>query len=106
MADCRVVDPSPAVRPHPEGSVLLLDVAPGAAQARFPAGFQAWRKRIQIAVVEPAQDGRANDAVCRAVQAWCGQQVTLIRGATSRRKEVLVHAMDPATLVQRLEAAL
>lgn len=61
-----------------------------------------------IRVSAPPVDGRANDAVCRAVADAAGvppSRVTLLRGHGAREKVVRVQGIDDAALQAVLAAA-
>lgn len=63
---------------------------------------------LVVAVDAPPVDGRANDAVCAAVAAAVGVRpgaVTLVRGATSRRKQLRVE-LDTDVALTRLAELL
>lgn len=60
--------------------------------------------RLGLAVTEPAEDGRANRAVCAAIAEALGvaaSSVTLAQGAASREKLLRVEG-DSAALAARL----
>jgi len=60
---------------------------------------------IVVAVRERAIDGRANAAIERAIAAWLGvsvRSVSIVRGATGRRKFVDVAGIDAQQLAQRV----
>ena len=82
-------------RPGVGGTVPIAD-RPGSEP-----GFGA---RLCIAVAEPAEEGRANRAVCAALARALdlrADAVSLVAGAGSRDK-VLYAAGDPAALAARL----
>ena len=94
-----------AVVDAPGGVRLLLDVAPGAKEARFPDGFEPWRGRLGLRVREPAQDGQANGAVVRALAAFFQHptaRIHLEAGATDRRKAVRLMGLDRAAALAAL----
>lgn len=82
-----------AVEDAPGGVRLLLDVTPGAREARFPDGFDPWRGRVGMRVRAPAQEGRANDDVVRHLAAFFRHPTARIHieaGAADRRKAVRI----------------
>jgi uncharacterized protein (TIGR00251 family) len=94
-----------AVEDAPGGARLLLDVTPGAKEARFPDGFEPWRKRIGMRVRSPAQDGEANADVVRGLAAFFGHptaRVHLESGAADRRKAVRLMGLDRAAVLAAL----
>jgi uncharacterized protein YggU (UPF0235/DUF167 family) len=69
------------------------------------AGIMRRGPDVVVAVRERAIDGRANEAVVRAVAAWLGlapSRVTLLRGAGARRKLLACEGIDEAALEQRV----
>ena len=89
-----------AVQEASGGVRLLLEVTAGAREARFPDGFNAWREgRIGIRVRAPAQQGRANEEVVRAVAALFRHptaRVHIEAGASDARKAIRVMGVDRA----------
>lgn len=90
-----------------DGGVLLhVDVTPGAQEDRFPDGYNEWRERIGARVRAPADDGQANQALCRLVGTRLDvdpDRVGIRRGHTSSRKTLLVTDVDPADVAANLE---
>jgi len=96
-----------AVQDAPGGVRLLLEVAAGAKEAAFPSGFNPWRDgRIGIRVRAPAQEGRANEEVVRALAAFFQHPTARIHiesGATDSRKAVRVMGVDRGAALRQLE---
>ncbi len=94
-----------AVEQASGGARLLLDVTPGAKEARFPDGFEPWRKRIGMRVRAQAQEGEANAEVVRALAAFFAHptaRVHLESGATDRRKAIRLMGLDRAQVLAAL----
>jgi uncharacterized protein (TIGR00251 family) len=86
---------------------LSLRVQPGAKRTALVARLASgeWK----VAVSAPPVDGRANDAVVELVSDLLGvrsSQVTLVRGASARRKVVEVEGLSAEAADQRLANAL
>lgn len=80
---------------------------PGASRARVGGGYGPQR-RLVVAVTAPAVDGRANDAVLRALASALGlrpNRLRLVGGARSRDKTVAVSDPPPG-LADRWEELL
>lgn len=98
-----------AVVDAPGGVRLLLDVTPGAREARFPDGFDPWRGRVGMRVQAPAQEGKANAEVVRALAAFFRHPTARIHveaGAADRRKAVRLMGVDRAQALALLAPAL
>lgn len=94
-----------AVQEASGGARLLLDVTPGAKEPRFPDGFDPWRGRIGMRVAAPAQEGRANADVVRALAAFFRHptaRVHIESGAADSRKAVRLMGLDRAAALAAL----
>ena len=61
--------------------------------------------RLRVAVTQAPEDGRATDAVCATIARALGLKtaaVSLLQGATSRQKLLLITG-DPPTIIAALE---
>ena len=88
------------------GTVIAIEVSAGGKKPAFPAGYNAWRKTIGCRVSAPALEGRANKAVIELISdVLCTPtaSVSIISGATSSHKRVLVTGMSPNEILGRLE---
>jgi len=95
-----------AVRETPEGATLKVRVAPGASREQVvgPHG-----DALKIAVREPPEKGRANDAVVRLLAAALGAKpsdVEVVRGHASRDKVVLFRGLGEAEVRARLKGSI
>jgi uncharacterized protein YggU (UPF0235/DUF167 family) len=62
---------------------------------------------VVVAVRERAVDGKANDAIVRAVADWLAiapSSVVLLHGGRGRRKLLAIYGIDDATLCARIAA--
>jgi uncharacterized protein len=94
------------VAAHAEGSVVAVLAHPGAKRAGV-LGERAGA--LRIAVTAPPDKGKANAAIERVLADCLGckaAQVTLVSGATSRRKRFLVVGMSVAELRERVGRVL
>ncbi len=72
-----------------DGTVIAIEVSPGAKSALFPAGYNEWRKAIGCRVTAPAVDGKANKAVIGLISTTIGvpaSAVSIVSGLTSSQK--------------------
>lgn len=85
-----------------EGIYLDLHVKPG---ARPPGIVGVHSDSLKMAVSAPAESGRANQAVLRAISALFVvpiSDVSLASGHNSRRKRVFIRGIDEMAAKQRL----
>ena len=102
----RLPDISGAVSEERQGVVISLEVSAGAKEAVFPCGYNEWRKSIGCRVTAPALEGRANKAVLKLVAERLGvpaSTVSILSGAVSSQKRVLVAAMNRQQVLERLD---
>ncbi len=98
-----------AVEAVPGGVRLLLEVQPGSKRAAFPDGYNPWRNRIGIRVQAPAEGGRANDDVVRALADFFCLPTARLRiesGHLQSRKSVHLAGLDADGVRSRLEGAM
>lgn len=89
-----------------DGIYIDLHVQP---KARKPGVRGVHGDRLKVAVAEPAESGKANEATVAAVASILGVPVgavSLASGRTSRQKRIHVEGMDPRDARRRIEAAL
>ena len=64
------------VKKHQDGAIINLFVTPGAQSIEFPAGYNKWRRCIEIKVSSPAKENKANKDVIKTIanfwRAWRG----------------------------------
>lgn len=103
-------DFSVAIRPEGEGAICI-DVYCEPGSSRPSVGpYDPWRRRFHVKVSAPAVGGRANKELAEVVGDVLGlpaSQVTIVRGATTRRKTLRVSGIGAeaaaATLAKALE---
>lgn len=88
------------------GVILRVYVQPKARRAQI-IGLHA--DRLKLAVTEPPDKGKANAAVVNLVAetfAVAPSRVSLVRGETSRQKDVLIQAVTIAQATTTLQSVL
>jgi hypothetical protein len=98
-----------AVRSSSEGVLIQLHVVPRSSQTVFPAGYNQWRKCIEIKVKAEAKDNKANIEVAGTLAAYfhlSPKDVMLISGQKSREKTVLLKKVTLDGVRKKLEESL
>lgn len=88
------------------GTVIAVEVTVGGKKAAFPAGYNGWRRMIGCRVSAPALEGRANRAVTGLIAEVLDMpaaSVSIISGATSSQKKILITGMSREEVLKRLE---
>ncbi|MBN1942608.1 MAG: DUF167 domain-containing protein [Phycisphaerae bacterium] len=88
----------------PDGAVVVVKAVPGASRDRVVGVLG---DAVKVAVSAPAEKGRANDAIARALAEALGvprRSVTLVHGQTNPRKQFLVAGVDDQYIRNCLEA--
>jgi len=97
------------VKPAAGGIALDVEVVPGAADSRFPAGWNPWRNRLEARVQAPPEKGQANEELARLVAEFFALPARTARvtsGHTSRRKTVTVDGLTVEAALARLKGGL
>ncbi|MCK9630783.1 MAG: DUF167 domain-containing protein [Methanoregula sp.] len=90
------------------GTVIAIEVTAGGKKEAFPAGYNEWRKMVGCRVSAPALEGRANRAVIELVARTLGRStasVSILSGATSSQKKILVTGMSLDDVLIKLEGS-
>jgi len=98
-----------AVKKSPDGANLYLFITPNADVSLFPAGFNEWRKRIEVRVCSQARDNLANLEVVKIVAEFFNKpikNVCIISGKKTREKTVLIKDVSVNTVVKKLKESL
>lgn len=95
-----------AVRKHQEGAILDLFVTTNAKANSFPAGYDKWRKRIEIKVTSPPKGNQANFDVIKTCAAFFDipvKNVWIISGKTSKEKTILLKKVSVNSALKKLK---
>lgn len=95
------------MKPARDGVSLDVEVVPASRESRFPAGYNAWRGRIEAKVRAPPEDGKANAELCALVADALGVPPAAVRvtaGHASRRKTLGVAGLTVDEAAARLAA--
>ena len=98
-----------AIRNHKDGAIISLFVTSGADRAIFPAGYNVWRKRLDIKVRSEAKENKANKDVIKTVAEYFNKSVAnvyIISGEKSREKILLVKGISVDNAIKRLKESL
>jgi len=83
----------------PAGIIVPVLVVPGASKSEIVGPHGA---TIRMRVAAAPEKGRANREAERLLEVFFGTTVTLVAGATSRRKRFLLEGMDGETVQRRI----
>ena len=104
-----MTDPGKAIKEHQEGAILNIFVNTGAKKNIFPAGYNKWRKRIEIKVASSPKGNEANFAVIKTCASFFDipvKNVWILSGKTSKEKTILVKAISVNAVVKKLKESL
>jgi uncharacterized protein (TIGR00251 family) len=94
------------LRATEKDGALTVDIVVQPRAARAGVG-PVVGDRLRVAVTAPPVDGKANEAVARALAEALGVRagaVAIVRGETGRRKTVRIHGVSLAALSQLLQS--
>jgi uncharacterized protein (TIGR00251 family) len=81
-------------------------VVSGSFQILFPAGYNQWRKCIEIKVQSEAKNNKANNEVIETISGFfkiSPKNVILVSGQKSREKTVALKKVSIDTVCEKLE---
>lgn len=85
-----------------DGVVLLVHVQPN-AKKNSVEGIDKWRGRIKIKVSAPPVGGKANRELTKFLSKLLGKEIVILRGETSREKELLIKGATTEDVKKKLE---
>jgi hypothetical protein len=95
-----------AIKRSDQGVILCLHVVPGSSQVVFPAGYNQWRKCIEIKVRSVAKENKANNEVIETVAGFFRvpvKDVILVSGQKSREKTICLSKISVDRACSQLE---
>jgi uncharacterized protein (TIGR00251 family) len=98
-----------AISETKNGAILTIEVAAGAKEDVFPAGFNEWRKTIGCRVTAPAVGGRANNAVISLIARTFSipeSSVTIHSGVRSAVKRITISGKTKDNLILCIESMI
>lgn len=93
------------LKPHPEGVCLCLKVQPRASRNEIG---EALGEELKLKVTAPPVDSAANEAVLRFLAEILGcprGAIQLLRGNTSRHKQILLRNLTVEAVAEKLAAS-
>lgn len=97
------------IKKHGSGITINLFVTPDAERCVFLAGFNKWRKRIEIKVCAMAKDNQANLEVINIVADFFKKpikNVNIVSGKKTKEKTILIEDISKNTAHQMLKESL
>jgi uncharacterized protein (TIGR00251 family) len=98
-----------AIKSSKQGVILCLHVVPGSSQVVFPAGYNQWRKCIEIKVCSEAKENKANNEVIEIVAKFfriSEKDVILMNGQKSREKTICLSKISIENVCSQLEESV
>jgi len=84
-----------------EGMLLLVYVQPKAKRNEIE-GVDEWRGRLKVKIKAPPIGGKANKELVKFLSKVLGAEVELVRGETSREKDLVVKRLTPEEIKKKL----
>jgi len=97
------------IKKHSNGTTIDLFVTADSKKCVFPAGFNKWRKRIDVKVSTKAKDNQANIEVVKIIAEFFNKPVKnvyITSGKKTREKTVLIKDVSANTAAKKLKESL
>jgi uncharacterized protein (TIGR00251 family) len=89
-----------------KGGVLLLIYVQPKAKKNAIEGVDEWRGRLKVRIAAPPVEGKANKEVVKFFSKLLGTDVSIVRGETSREKDLLVKGLSVEEVKKKLGFSL
>ena len=97
------------IRKHGNGATLDLFITPNSKKNIFPAGINNWRKRIEIRILSPAQENKANKELIKTIANFFDKPISdiyIIQGQKNREKTILIKGVTVEYLTKKLKGSI
>ena len=94
-----------SIKKHRNGATIDLFVTSGSKNTVFPAGYNKWRKRLEIKVKSKAKDNKANEEIIVTIADFLNKksrEISIISGEKSREKTLLIENVTTEYLIRKL----
>ena len=90
------------IKESKEGVILQIYVQPKAKRTEID-GMDEWRKRLKVKVKAPPVEGKANKEIVKFFSKLLGAEASLIKGETSREKDLLIRGVSIEEVKKKLK---
>ena len=98
-----------SIKKYRDGALLYIFVTPNAKSIIFPAGYNPWRKRIEIKVSSEAKDNKANiDVIKTIADYFCksSKDITIVSGQKNKEKTLIIKDILVDEVINKLRKSL
>ena len=98
-----------AVKNQQDGVSLNLFVIPNSSSTIFPAGYNEWRKTVEIKVCSPAKDNKANLEVIKTLAGFFKisvRDVIIVSGEKNKEKTILIKNISKKNALKKILESL
>ncbi|WJI08976.1 YggU family protein [Methanobacterium sp. CWC-01] len=83
------------------GDDLLVDIEVTTRSHHFAlAGYNAWRKTLEVKIKSPPLKGKANKEIIKEFSNLTGRPVELVSGLKSQQKTIRIRGMSKKDFIQ------
>jgi len=104
-----MTDIEKAIKNQQDGTFLTLFVIANSSSTIFPAGYNEWRKTIEIKVCSPAKDNKVNIEVIKTIADFFDKKISdvlIISGNKTREKTVLIRNISKGDVINKLKVSM
>lgn len=102
-----MVNISEALTDSTSGTIIAIEVSTGSRSDLFPSGYNPWRKTLGCQISAQPVDGKANIAIISLIATVLNlsrNDVSIVSGAISSQKKVLVRGLSAEIVKSKIEA--
>lgn len=98
-----------AISTSENGVIIKIHVIPSSSQSIFPAGYNNWRRCIEVKVKAEAKENKANNEVREKLAEYFNispKGISIISGKKDRDKIILIKNVGINKVCKRIEESL
>ena len=94
-----------SIKKYRDGALLDLFVKPKASKVVFPAGYNTWRKRIEIEICSEPKDNKANIEVIKVVADFFSKStkdILIVSGKKNKEKTLFINNVVIDDIIKKI----
>jgi len=98
-----------AISKNQDDIFVKIHVIAGSTQSLFPAGYNKWRKCIEIKVKAEAKENKANIEILQLISSFLGieaKKISITSGEKSREKLICIKHQNTQNICNKIEESL
>jgi len=94
-----------SIKAASDGVIIDIEASPGSKETKVPAGYNEWRKRLEVKLKAQPERGKANEELIQALSTLFRippARIVIMSGATNSKKSVKIKGINVHDAIKTL----